>query len=258
MTTLAATVDPRAHQHQVVRTWDRLWTHQPSDAKDDELLARERKSKRWRLILERLRRHFGAVENLRTIELGSGRGDLSALLAQEGACVALLDSSERALFQARQRFGRLGLQAEFLKGDLFKTSELERYDIAISSGVIEHFTGHDRTRSLEAHRAVLGKKGLAIISVPNAHCFPYRLWKAWLELRGCWPYGFEKPYSRRELSRRAHQAGLGGIEVHGCGFQQAVNDQFLSLMMHRPRKDCADSVLDDRFGLSLILFGWNA
>jgi hypothetical protein len=99
---------------------------------------------------------------------------------------------------------------------------------------------------------------MAIISVPNARCIPYRIWKSWLELRGCWPYGFEKPYSRRELSRRARQAGFCTIEVRGCGFHQALHDQFLSLFRTSGKRDERDSILDELWGLSLVLFGWNS
>ena len=251
----SATIDPRAHK--MAHTWDRLWTHQHTDDRDDELLARERRSKRWRLILDRAAATFGSASGLRTIELGSGRGDLSALLAQEGAQVTLLDSSHRALQNAQKRFERLGLEAKFVKGDLF-APVYETFDLAISSGVIEHFSGRSRTQAIQAHRAALRPGGLAIVSVPNARCIPYRIWKAWLELRSCWPYGFEKPYSRRELARRARQAGFSRLEIRGCGFRQALHDQFLSLLRRSPNRNERESILDDPWGLSLVLFGWNS
>jgi hypothetical protein len=86
---------------------------------------------------------------------------------------------------------------------------------------------------------------------------PYRIWKAWLELRGNWPYGFERPYSRRELTRRAHEAGLKQTEVHGCGFWQALGDQFLPLLVGvEPKRWPHESMLDHSMGLSLVMFGW--
>jgi hypothetical protein len=100
---------------------------------------------------------------------------------------------------------------------------------------------------------------MAIISVPNAHCPPYRIWKAWLELRSCWPYGYEKPYSRRELMRRARKVGFHRFEVRGCGFRQALSDQLITLFTgRRTKKNAADSFLDDRMGLSLVYFGWSS
>lgn len=257
--TAIATADPRAHQSQVAQVWDQLWTHQPTNARDDDLLARERASKRWRLMVEHIRNMFGRLDGLRTIELGSGRGDLSALLAREGAEVTLLDASDRALDQARARFDRLGLPAKFERGDLFKGSALQAgFDVALSSGVIEHFPGRQRTEAIRAHANAVREGGLTIISVPNAHCVPYRIWKAWLEWRQSWPYGFERPYPRRELLRRAREAGLLRVEVRGCGFRQSLSDQFLPLLSGRRTLKCMpDSLLDDRMGLSLVLFGWN-
>jgi len=255
-----ATADPRAHQTRVVEVWDQLWTNQPTDARDDELLSRERTSRRWRLIVDRLTQTFGRIRGLRTIELGSGRGDLSALLAQEGAAVTLLDSSDRALDQARTRFDRLGLSAEFRKSDLFAdTAPHDRFDVALSSGVIEHFRSEQRTRAIQSHRDVLRKGGMAIISVPNAHCPPYRIWKAWLEIRRCWPYGYEEPYSRGELIRRARDAGFQRTEVRGFGFRQAMADQLAPLFTRRHTRQCTpDSALDDSMGLALVLFGWKS
>ena len=190
--------------------WDRLWRRRPPDAKDAALIAREGRSPRWRTIVAKLETWFGTLDGLRTIELGSGRGDLSALLAQRGARVTLLDTSDRALAQARHRFDRMGLKAEFVQADMLGALDRVRepFDVALSSGVIEHFTNQDRTRAVRAHHDMLRRGGAAIISVPHAWCIPYRLWKSYLELRGCWPYGLEIPYTRRELARRSRQAGF--------------------------------------------------
>lgn len=256
MTALAA-VGASAHR-SVAQSWNRLWAHQPSLERDDELLLREKASKRWRMIRDRLRRTFGRIKGLRTIEMGCGRGDLSALLAQEGACVTLLDTSQRALDQARMRFSRLGLEARFEIGDLFAiNSALDRYDVSLSSGVIEHFQSDQRTLAIQRHGHAIHDHGMAIISVPNARCVPYRIWKSWLELRDCWPYGYECPFSRRELRRRARQAGFDRIEIRGFGFGQSLTDQLMPLFRRRPvRKAAPDSMLDESMGLALILFGW--
>jgi len=255
MTTQILSSPPAAAPSAV---WDQLWRHAPSDARDDVLLDRERRNPRWTMILRRLEAAFGAVEGLRTIELGSGRGDLSALLAERGAKVTLLDTSDLALGQARRRFERLGLQATYERGDLFDVCATRRgrFDVGLSSGVIEHFRGEDRTRALRAHSVVLRRGGLAVISVPNARCVPYRLWKLYLELRGWWPYGFERPYARSEMLRRAKEAGLTQLEVRCTGFWQSVGDHWGRSVLGRgpdwvDRPSCLDSVM----GMSLILFG---
>ncbi len=238
--------------------WDVLWRYRPPDSKDDALLAREARSPRWKLIVEKLETAFGSIQDLRTIELGSGRGDLSALLARRGAQVTLLDSSAKALEQASHRFNRLGLTSSYRQGDI--TGSLDpwrgRFDVALSSGVIEHFNGGDRTRVVRAHHDVLRPGGMAIISVPNAWCIPYRLWKFYLELRGWWPYGLEVPYTGRELIRRARRVGFERIEGRCMGFWQSVGDQLGKTLLGR-RPDWIDrrSLLDGTMGLILLLFG---
>lgn len=239
------------------RVWDKLWTCELSPDRDDALLARERRSRRWRLIIEQLARWHGRVAGLRTIELGSGRGDLSTLLAELGAQVTLIDASDAALASARRRFDRLGLSAEFVSSDLLNLNqELHgRFDVALSIGVIEHFRGLDRTFALRAHHDVLRPNGTVFLSVPNAHCPSYRLWKKYLEIRGCWPYGMEIPYSRRELARRAADAGFHETTIHGIGFHQSLSDHWMRNVFHL-NVDWMhyDSILDHRCGLMLLLF----
>jgi SAM-dependent methyltransferase len=239
--------------------WDRLWRHSPPDAKDDALLAREERSPRWSAIVERLERTFGSVAGLKTVELGSGRGDLSALLARRGANVTLLDSSKTVLAQAARRFERLKLNARFKHADMFSSLSLDSgdFDVALSSGVIEHFKGVERARSVGAHFDVLRPGGMAIISVPNAWCAPYRLWKSYLELRGWWPYGVEFPYTHRELVRLAYNVGFSRVEAGSLGFWQSVGDH-LGRGLLRRGADWVDrpSRLDGAMGMTLLAFAW--
>lgn len=245
---------------QGVAVWDRVWRHDPSTDKDRALIHREENSTRWALIGDALMRTFGRIEGLRTIELGSGRGDLSFLLASRGASVTLLDFSPTVLDLARKRFERFGVSADYVQADLFDTAMLEtQYDVSLSSGVIEHFRGCDRLRSMHAHRAVLRPGGLAVISVPNAACVPYRLWKAYLELRGWWPYGAEVPYSKRELARLARLAGFARRRVSCTSFLRSVGDHFCGTFLHRrPRWADRASVFDGTMGFTLTLFAWTA
>lgn len=241
--------------------WDRVWQAPHSEKKDDTLLANERRNPRWLMIVERLTSTFGSLKGLRTIELGSGRGDLSTLLAQQGAQVTLLDASEKALGQARHRFSRLELSAEFRKGDIFAESDTSqgRYDVTLSSGVIEHFKGQERSAVIAAHHRLLRPGGIAIISVPHAWCLPYRVWKKYLELRGCWPYGFELPYSRRELIQRSRDAGLVSIETKCLGFWHSISAHWLrNLAGYQVDWSERKSIFDASMGLTLLMMGRRA
>ncbi len=242
-----------------VDVWEELWRHRPSPEKDNALLERESRSPRFALIIDRLQSTLGTIRGLRTIELGSGRGDLSALLAKRGADVTLLDNSEAALGEAKWRFDRLGLNTHYQTGDILGTLDgsCGRFDVAISLGVVEHFKGADRAQAIRAHYDVLRPGGLAIISVPHAWCLPYRMWKGYLELRGWWPYGMELPYSRRELARRAVDAGFARTEAHCLGFWQSVGDHWgKSLLGRGPDWVDRRSWLDRWMGSVLLLFAW--
>ena len=243
----------------VTDAWHRAWRHEPTAQRDHALLDRETRSPRFALLMDRLKQTFGAVDGVRTVELGSGRGDLSVLLAQHGARVTLLDNCQNALDQAKARFDRLGLSAEYLMGDLLGNLEYlhGRFDVSLSAGVIEHFKGQDRTRAIAAHRYVLASGGMTMISVPHALCPPYRLWKAYLELRGWWPYGPEMPFTHGELRSRAGDVGFLVPETHGLSFWQSVGDHWIKrLSSWRPDWINRPSRLDGPMGAMLVMFGW--
>lgn len=256
--TPTAPPQPSSPWHADTRsTWDRVWTYCPSEQRDNALLARERRSTRWAMVVRAIEAVRGSLGGVQTIELGSGRGDLSALLAQRGAQVTLLDASSSALIQASRRFHRLGLGARYERADLLGSlaAYRSRFDVALSSGVIEHFRGADRIRVVRAHYEVLRPGGLAVISVPNAWCAPYRLWKAYLERRGWWPYGMEIPYTRRELGRIARHVGLEIVGLACYGFWHSVGSQVCRTFLRwSPDWHARRSALDDSMGLVLMLF----
>lgn len=245
-----------ATSHSTETVWDRLWRYRPTDDRDDALLRREQQGPRWQMTARRLEACFGGMAGLRTIELGSGRGDLSVLLATHGAHVTLMDRSERALSEARQRFDRLGLSAQFEQGDLLVGDDrwTGAFDVSLSVGVIEHFKGDVRTRVLDTHFDVLRPGGLCVVSVPHAWCVPYRLWKSYLELRGWWPYGMEIPYCRRELTQRASQAGFVDVETRSIEFWKSVGELWCKRMFGRwPDWSGTPSRMDALMGMVLLM-----
>lgn len=238
-----------------IQVWDGLWRNVPSDSRDDALIDRERTSPRWGFIRQLLTRQFGSLQGLRTIELGCGRGDLSVLLAECGAEVTLFDSSERALELAKSRFDRLGWRARFEQGDMLTLqNSVAQYDVAASLGVVEHFVGETRSQAIRAHLYALRPGGMALISVPYRWCPPYRLWKAYLELRGWWPYGMEKPFGRRELVHRARGVGFAAPRTRSFGFWQSIGDHWLKRIFGTgPQWSTEDGLLDRCLGSALLL-----
>lgn len=255
--TPSATTQPSRTTDAGVHVWRRVWRHAATPAKDDALIERERRSPRFTAILDRIDAIFGGPRGLRTIELGSGRGDLSVLLARMGARVTLLDFTDAALDSARERFDRLGLAADYVQADMLgdRSAWDGQFDISLSSGVIEHFAGPDRIATVKAHFHALRPGGMAMISVPNAWCVSYRAWKAWLELRGWWPYGMEIPYTRRELQRLTQQAGFESVTTSTFGFWQSLGDHW-GRSIFKCNVDWAEknSFLDRVQGMTLLAF----
>ena len=115
------------------------------------------------------RRHWLTFKNLigerygskRCLEVGCGRGSLSAYFADEGWDCSLLDLSEAAIQQARQAFHANGFKATFDIGDCLNLPYSEgTFDMVFSIGLLEHFKNFEKVIS-EQFR-VLAPDGLFI------------------------------------------------------------------------------------------------
>jgi 2-polyprenyl-3-methyl-5-hydroxy-6-metoxy-1,4-benzoquinol methylase len=191
-------------------------------------LNRERRTLRWKAIKDSFTARFGSLKGLRTIELGAGTGDISLLLALEGADTTLFDANEQALELARFKFSVMGATPKLRTGDFLSLEAdlIGKFDAAVSYGTVEHFAGEDRVLACQAHADVIRPEGMVAISVPNAHCFPYRVNKWWQETTGKWVWGLEIPYSRGELQQVAESIRLKDWFIHGSSFLRDW-DQFL-------------------------------
>ena len=199
--------------------WGRLWRDAPSRLK--ELRFSVEKAEKS-LIWSSMRKSLGEVDiiSLSTIEIGAGAGTISAAFARHGASVTVLDYSQEALDANTALFESFGLKQESLLADALKlpASLLGRFDVAMSFGLAEHFEADDRTRIIKAHFDLVQPGGLVIITVPNRHCWPYRIWKARRELTGKWHFGLERPYSRAEISTICRAIGAKDFYITGSPF----------------------------------------
>lgn len=204
--------------------WDGVWDKDISPEEDLFNLLKEENGIRWQRIEKRVIEDFGSFVGLRVVEIGSGAGTNAALMAKRGAHVTVLDYSEKALQRAREFFERNGLSAEYIQQDALALPDelLGRFDVCMSFGLTEHFTGEDRVRINKAHFDVLRDGGLAFISVPNKFNPPYRLFKFAAEKTGRWSAGEEYPYSRRELRRICRQIGVTKYEFFGDSLVESL------------------------------------
>lgn len=108
-------------------------------------------------------------ERTRTLEIGSGPGAITALLAKLRGCRSIgLDISEEAVRYAQGLARFIGSKAEFVRGDAFRLPFSDNsFDVVFSTGVIEHWPEKQTFSSVKEHARVVKPGGLVIISVPN-------------------------------------------------------------------------------------------
>ncbi|MFC1674584.1 class I SAM-dependent methyltransferase [Candidatus Omnitrophota bacterium] len=245
--------------------WEDFWQKGDFSPQGYERITREDLvSVGWKKIKTRVLSKFGAFRGLKTVEIGCGMAEKSLLFAREGAEVTVVDYSTKALEEAESFFRYFNLKATFLQCDIFNLPQdlLERFDIAMSYGLAEHFRYPKRRRIFQVHYSLIKEGGMLLIGVPNAWCLPYRIFKILAQWLGYWKVGLEIPFSRRELSGLAESLRLKDCRILSTSF---LHD-FYHFMLFCPvrklfgrrirlRDDLLEipTILDDYFARSLIL-----
>lgn len=214
----------RTAERNTPQLWDRFWKSTPRATDASRELEEWEKSVRWQRIATFISQTFGDFRGLKAIEVGCGKGALSALMAKRGADVTLLDSSERALTTAEKYYTANGLRARFVLSDaLTPPPEFSgSFDICSSVGLSEHFLGDARLRINRVHFDLVRPGGLVINAVPNSACPPYRIYKLLAETIGVWRVGEEFPYSRREFQGICRELGVTEYTFIGESFYRSL------------------------------------
>jgi hypothetical protein len=107
--------------------WRAVWSTTRLTAESvRKTIRREQRTLRWLAIRRALTEHFGGLHGLHTIELGAGTGDISLLMALEGAQVTLFDADEQALELAAFKFAVAGLKPDVCTGDYRGSHDREK------------------------------------------------------------------------------------------------------------------------------------
>lgn len=169
-----------------------------------------------------LRDETGDCES--TADLGAGRGEHSALLAQAGRQTTLVDWSKENLLFARNLYDALGMEGRFCHADITRPMPLESnsVDAVFSCGVFEYFNG-GQIDAIMAEAVRIARRRV-IVMVPNARSLAYRIGKWYMERAGTWEWGGEVPSST--LRPHFERAGLSAIREFSVGGEHAVG--FLS------------------------------
>lgn len=175
----------RTDEDNVRSTFDRFWTDQTGLGEIDDT---------GEDILRLLEQEFPRIRGASFLEVGSGSGRISLVLARRGGQITLLDNSETAINISKALFARHGLDATFVLASAFGMPLPDNsFDVVWNAGVLEHFLFEDQVRMLQEMLRVLKPDGTLVTFNPSHDGRIYRLGKYLRERTGQWPFGREIP-----------------------------------------------------------------
>lgn len=162
----------------------------------------------------------------KVLEAGAGSGLDSLICAKRyGVVPYLLDFSEGSKNLVRDFASVLGVEYEFVLGDCRELPFRDHsFAIVWNNGVNEHFAGNDRQQVFLEMARVCQPKGYVLVAVPNVWNLLYRIRKQILDSKNAWLFGFEKPFSPRELRRAMQESGLKVVSSDGFGIISSILD----------------------------------
>lgn len=184
----------------------------------DQRIKKVISSNGWQHAIRLLMKSGIPFDNLKVAEIGSGTGTFSLTLGLMGAAVTLLDFNHNVLENTRQIYNYYDCPAQFINADCLDSPQnelLETFDLVVSCGLAEHFTGEDRVKCIDYHRQLLKKGGVAYISVPNKLSPFYRWIRFFREVTGTFDIDIEVPFTAKELTMLADEAGFKDCYVIG-------------------------------------------
>ena len=154
------------------------------------------------------------------LELGSGTGVFSGILAKNGRRTTLLDYSAESVEFCRAVFTQAGLPGDFVQADVCRTFPFAdgAFDCTWSSGLLEHFTDEQLAFILKESARVSRKCVVSL--VPNAGSVFYRVGKWYQESHGLWAWGKEDP--KRTLRPFFEAAGLADVREFAIDVKTAI------------------------------------
>lgn len=212
-----------------------------------------REKRYYKQLIEILKRKLGinSFANLRILELGSGSGLLSILMAQEGADVTLVDKSEKAIEYENILLNQVKIQSSFMgrieiiKQDMFFLKlPYYNFDIVHNYGVTEHFSRDKALKMVKIMTSFIKRGGTVIVGVPNYFCPDLIfLWKKHGK-------GTEVFYNKAKLRNFLKGAGLKEVRVFNSSSVFLFFPKFLV-----QRIGFLEKILGEKFGLGFLFIG---
>lgn len=207
--------------------WENLWSGDSKELQEHNFnLKLAENGTVWRSIRKTMDSHFIDLDKLNVVELGAGRGSISALMAPLVNKVTMIDYSDAALQKSKEFYQFLGISnIEYINADALRLPRYlyNKFDVSMSFGLAEHFENNERVSIIKSHFDMLNGNGISFISVPNKHCLPYQIWKHKRELLNKWNFGLEIPYSRAELKSICNEIDITRYFFIGSSFLASFN-----------------------------------
>jgi SAM-dependent methyltransferase len=174
--------------------------------------------KQYPIWIKPLLNHTSAGDSL--LELGSGTGELSAILNLNNRTTYIMDFSEKSIEFSKELFSQLNLKGFFYCHDILNDLPIKsnKIDYVWNSGLIEHFS-EDIIKKILKESYRVCKKGIMTL-VPNANSIFYRIGKYTMEEKGTWKYGKEEPkFSMVDVFK---EVGLEHIIEYSIGVDHSL------------------------------------
>jgi len=188
------------------------------------------------------------------LDLGSGRGQHSAILSLAGKQTTLMDWSVENIEFSMKLFDILKMPATFCRADMLKPLPFKdhTFDTVFSCGVFEYFSDEEIREILREAFRVARKQ--VIIMVPNALSIPYRIGKFYMEKTGAWNWGGERPFA----TMKPYFKAVGCHRIHELSIDAKTSLTFLTMRGGGLVKRLATSLLrmNDHPGPSLFKQGY--
>ncbi len=167
-----------------VAVWERTWGSIEGQARPA-----------WQFIFDEIASRV-CFEGKEVLEMGCGKGSLSFFALKAGANhVTLVDFSETALGLARQLFRYEDpRRVAYARANLLDVDLGRRFDIVMSSGVVEHFFGGELEASIRQH--VRHSRDKVVLCVPSDTVFNRRRSSAPQNIAA---YGYWRPVPDRRM-----------------------------------------------------------
>jgi SAM-dependent methyltransferase len=155
------------------------------------------------------------------LEIGSGSGESSIVLALNGRKATALDYQQGCLDLTGTLANAVGAKMELVLADAEKKLAFIKkpFDVVFHAGLLEHYHYDERVKLLKLWKDVTKKRMVSL--VPNAASLAYRVGKARMEAAGKWPYGLEMPLYTQHPEFA--EAGYKVTAEYSIGAKHALN-----------------------------------